>query len=310
VAASVVNRGPAAVNNVQVTLELDGRAVETQTDLGAARRARVRHVSAVHARRAFTRGHVRIGDDSLKQDNAFHFVVSPAQRLSVLIVDRRARRAKRACICRRRCRSDDAGFQVDMRQGESVASTDLDRHRVVILNDVAALSSGDVLKSFVSKGGGLLGRAWVSEPTGAPTRTIFLPAVPGQRRRSPGPRRRARRARHQPPGARALQSSAKRKPVDRAILRYRAVTQNPEPAGDKEGRARAEQSRVIARFDDGQLRWPSGTIGIGSGHDLVVHARQLRNDLALKPVYLPFVHELIRHLATYENRRTGSPSEK
>ena len=31
VAASVVNRGPAAVNNVQVRLEVDGRAVETQT---------------------------------------------------------------------------------------------------------------------------------------------------------------------------------------------------------------------------------------------------------------------------------------
>ena len=37
--------------------------------------------------RAFTRGTVRIGDDALKQDNAFHFVVSPAQRLSVLLVE-------------------------------------------------------------------------------------------------------------------------------------------------------------------------------------------------------------------------------
>ena len=41
---------------------------------------------------------------------------------------------------------------------------------------------------------------------------------------------------------------------------------------------------------------------IGSGH-VVLWASTLDNywnDLALKPVYLPFVHEVVRHLATYE----------
>ena len=156
-AASVVNRGPAAVNNVQVRLELDGRAVETQTvSVPPGAPASVTFPPFTLAR-SFTRGTVRIGDDALKQDNAFHFVVSPAQRLPVLIVEP-SRAPHEASFYLQKALSigTTPAFQVDMRQGESVASTDLDRHRVVILNDVAALSSGDVLKSFVSKGGGLL----------------------------------------------------------------------------------------------------------------------------------------------------------
>ena len=42
--------------------------------------------------RAFTRGTVKIGDDKLKLDNAFNFVVSPAQRLPVLQVNALFRR--------------------------------------------------------------------------------------------------------------------------------------------------------------------------------------------------------------------------
>ncbi len=107
--------------------------------------------------RAYTRGTVRIGDDALKQDNAFHFVVSPAQRLSVLLVEpSRAPREASLFLQKALAIGTTPQFQVDMRQGESVATTDLDRHRVVILNDVAALSSGEALKAFVSKGGGLL----------------------------------------------------------------------------------------------------------------------------------------------------------
>ena len=87
VAASIVNRGPAAVNNVQVRLELDGRTAETQTiSVPPGAPASVTFPPFTLAR-AFTRGTVRIGDDALKQDNAFHFVVSPAQRLPVLLVE-------------------------------------------------------------------------------------------------------------------------------------------------------------------------------------------------------------------------------
>ncbi len=156
VAANIVNRGPSAASNVQVRLELDGRAVETQTvtvQPGAPAGITFQPFTLA---RPFTRGTVRIGDDALKQDNAFHFVASPAQRLSVLLVEPpRASRDASLFLQRALAIGTSPAFQVSVRQSESVATTDLDRSRVVILNDVAALSSGEALKNFVLKGGGL-----------------------------------------------------------------------------------------------------------------------------------------------------------
>ena len=64
VAAGIINRGPAAANNVQVRLELDGRTLETQTvtvQPGAPASVTFQPFTLA---RPFTRGTVRIGDDS------------------------------------------------------------------------------------------------------------------------------------------------------------------------------------------------------------------------------------------------------
>ena len=59
----------------------------------------------------------------------------------------------------------------------------------------------------------------------------------------------------------------------------------------------APDARVLARFDDGQPALVERAVGRGrmlvwtSGFDLAW------NDLALKPVFLPFVHQLVRTLA-------------
>ena len=244
VAASIVNRGPAAVNNVQVRLELDGRTVETQTiSVPPGAPASVTFPPFTLAR-AFTRGTVRIGDDALKQDNAFHFVVSPAQRLPVLLVEpsRAPRDAslylQKALVHRHRRRR----FRSNVRQGESVASTDLDRHRVVILNDVAALSSGDVLKNFVSKGGGLFVVLGERANWGTDSNDL-LPALPGNVVDRPGRGGALAELDTSHPGARALQGAAERQPVDRAFLPVSRRDAEAR-AGRRQGRrARAEQPR-------------------------------------------------------------------
>jgi hypothetical protein len=73
----------------------------------------------------------------------------------------------------------------------------------------------------------------------------------------------------------------------------------PQPAAEKTaGQTPAE--RIIARFDDGGVAMAERKIGSGS---VIVWASTLDNywnDLALKPVYLPFIHQVVRHLATYE----------
>src|SRR5918999_1835215 len=299
VGAGIVNRGAAPVNNVQVRLELDGRAVETQTvsvQPGAPVSVTFQPFTLA---RAFTRGTVRIGDDALKQDNAFHFVVSPAQRLPVLLVEP-SRVSRDASLYLQKALSigNTPAFQVNMRQGESVSTVDLDRHRVVILNDVAALSSGEALKNFVSKGGGLLVILGERANWGTDSNDL-LPAVPANVVDRSGRGGALAEPDTSHPVLEVFKAPRSGNLSTARFFRYRTVTLKPEPAGDKEGE-HGPNNRVVARFDDGAIAMAERRIG--SGHVIVWTSTldNYWNDLALKPVFLPFVHQVVRHLATYE----------
>jgi hypothetical protein len=299
VAASVVNRGPAAVNNVQVRLEIDGRTAETQTTSVQPGASTSVTFPPFTLARSFTRGTIRIGDDALKQDNTFHFVVSPAQRLPVLLVEpARASREASLFLMKALSIGSTPAFQVDVRQGESVSSTDLDRHRVVILNDVAALSSGDLLKNFVARGGGLLVVLGERANWGTDSNDL-LPALPGSMVDRQGRGGALAELDTSHPVLEVFKAPRSGNLSTARFFRYRAVTEKPEPPGDKEGE-RGPNNRVVARFDDGAIAMAERRIG--SGH-VMLWASTLDNywnDLAVKPVYLPFVHEIVRHLATYE----------
>ena len=70
------------------SLEVDGRVVETRPlKLEPNGSASVTFEPFAPTAK-FTRGTVRLGDDRLIRDNAFHFVVSPPQRVKVVIVER------------------------------------------------------------------------------------------------------------------------------------------------------------------------------------------------------------------------------
>jgi hypothetical protein len=298
VAAGVLNRGASPASNVEVRLDLDGRTIETKTvsvEPGAA--ASITFQPFTLARR-FTRGVVRIGDDKLKQDNAFNFVMSPSQRLLVLLLEPpRAPREASLYLLKALAIGTAPAFQVDLRQGEDIASTDLDRHRVVILNDTAALSSGDILKRFVSQGGGLFVILGERANWGTDSNDL-LPGVPA------GVVDRAGRG-----GSLAeLDYSHQILELFKAprsgnlstarFFRYRAITMKPD-ASDK-SRQQAPTQRVIARFDDGAIAMAERTIG--SGHVLLWASTldNYWNDLFRTTVYLPFVHRVVQHLATYE----------
>jgi hypothetical protein len=299
VAAGVINRGPSAVNNVQVALELDGRSVETKSiSVQPGAPASVTFQPFTLAR-AFTRGTVRIGDDALKQDNAFHFVASPAQRLPVLVLEP-SRAAREASFFLQKALSigNTPAFQVDIREGESIASTDLDRHRVVILNDTAALSSGDILKNFVSKGGGLLVILGERSNWGTDSNDL-LPGVPASVVDRPGRGGALAELDFSHPILELFKAPRSGNLTTARFFRYRSLTMKPEPEGDREGEP-APTRRVVARFDDGAVAMAERRIG--SGHVILWSSTldNYWNDLAVKSVYLPFVHELVRYLATYQ----------
>src|SRR5688500_9528917 len=262
VGAGIVNRGASVVNNVQVRLELDGRPVETQT-VSAQPGAPVSVTfQPFTLARACTRGTLRIGDDALKQDNAFHFVVSPAQRLPVLLVEP-SRVSRDASLYLQKALSigNTPAFQVNMRQGESVSSVDLDRHRVVILNDVAALSSGEALKNFVSKGGGLFVVLGERANWGTDSNDL-LPAVPANVVDRAGRGGALAELDTSHPVLEVFKAPRSGNLSTARFFRYRAVTLKPEPVGDKEGE-HGPNNRVVARFDDGAIAMSARPTGSG-----------------------------------------------
>jgi hypothetical protein len=298
VASQVINRGASAVNNVQVHLELDGRTIETQrVTVQPTAPASVTFQPFTLAR-PFTRGTVRIGDDNLKPDNAFHFVASPAQRLPVFILEpSRAARETTLYLQRALAIGTAPAFRVDIRQGESIASTDLDRHRVVILNDTAAISSGDILKRFVAQGGGLFVIAGERANWGTDSNDL-LPGVPSSVVDRPGRGGSLAEIDYSHPILEIFKAPRSGNLSTARFFRYRAIAMKADTAD--RNKQQLPTQRVIARFDDGAVAMAERTIG--SGH-VILWASTLDNywnNLALESVYLPFVHRVVRHLATYE----------
>jgi len=164
-----------------------------------------------------------------------------------------------------------------------------DRRSVLILNDTTlpTVAGGGALKRFVERGGGVLvvsgaRSAWPADvdelmpgKLGAPVdRITGRSATLGRLDRSheifepfKAPRSGDFTSAH--------------------IFRYRAFT--PDPA-----------SRVIANYDDGAVAAAERRTGAGR---VIVWTSTLDDswtDLAVKPVFLPLVHQLVSYLARYE----------
>jgi hypothetical protein len=171
-----------------------------------------------------------------------------------------------------------------------VTADDIERAAIVIVNDAPVASlTAERLVAFVKRGGGLLvalgGRAaWPGNPAD------LLAAAPG----APVDRTRGASARlgALDYGHAVFEPFRAPRSGDFSGARfygYRAVT----PAAD---------ARIIARFDDGAPALVERRVGDGrvlvwtSTFDLEW------NDLALKPVFLPFVHRMALSLAAYAER--------
>ncbi len=71
-----------------VTLEIDGRAVDTTNVTIGPNASGVGDVRAGHRRRSRTcAASIRAGSDALPKDNDFYFVLSPSRPVSVLVVN-------------------------------------------------------------------------------------------------------------------------------------------------------------------------------------------------------------------------------
>lgn len=232
------------------------------------------------------RATVRLPADALARDNVFHFVVSPGEPVRTVVVSRPGAERESLYLLRALSIGDTPRVEITERTSETLSDNDLRLAGVVILNDVPVADTlADRLARFVISGGGLL---FSSGPHASwpATRADVLPGLPAQIvDRTSGASARLGALEYSHPVFELFRAPRSGDFSSARFYGYRGI--------DK------PVAQVLARYDEGTpalmdrkagegrvLLWTS-TIDLGW------------NDLPLKPVFLPFVHTLVRYLSDY-----------
>ena len=233
------------------------------------------------------RGSVRLPADALARDNVRHFVVSPLTAVSVVVVDRApGSPASSLYLTRAAAIGERPSFASVLRAPDAVSEDDLRHASVVVVNDVAISSGlGTRLRTFVERGGGLLVIA--GPRTAWSGGGDLLPAsIGGTSDHTRGDAARLGAVEYGHPMFEAFRAARSGDFTAAQFFGYRMLTATAD-------------SRVLARFDAGAPALVEHTVGKGR---VLLWASSVDlewNDLALKPVFLPFVHGALKHLAAY-----------
>ena len=288
VTAGIANKGATAAANVPVSLEIDGHVIETLTANVAANASSSVSFSPFTLSTPAVHGVVKAGTDPMPADNTFDFILTPSQSVSVLLVDNGADRSS-FFITRALAIGNTPTFKVEVVPSGRVTPQTLERRSAVILNDTSLPPglAGGALKKYIEGGGGVV--IALGERSNWPANDVeLLPGQLGQvvdrldgRGATIGFRDYSHPVFEVFKAPRSGDFSAAR------VLRYRAL----QPAPD---------ARVLARYDDGGVAIAERRIGAGRIIVMTTTLDDSWNDLGLKPVYLPLVHQLVRYVGQYE----------
>lgn len=279
---------PAAV---PVSLSVNGRVVETQDaafDEGDFARVTFNPVTLPQA--GSTRGTLTVGDDDIAADNALHFVLATDQRMGVLVIDGSAGGAGSSFFLERALDiGDEPGFRVDLRRSSNLSSADLAANSVVILNQASFPDgeTGERLRGFVEEGGGLI-MLMGTNPVGS--WSGVLPSIPQAVDRT---QRGGTNIGFIDTGHPIFEAFASPRSGDFGVARF--YRYRPLPADNF--------PRVLARFGDGGVALAEKPVEQGR---VLVWTSTLDsnwNDLSIQPVFLPFLHQMVRYAAGYSPPR-------
>jgi Aerotolerance regulator N-terminal/von Willebrand factor type A domain len=292
VTTGAVNHTDAPLSNVDVTLEIGGRAIQTRQISVAARASTSATFDPVTVAEPNVRGSVRLADDALARDNVFHFVVSPQAPVRLVIAERSgAQRNSSLYLTRAVAVSEAPRIEARTRQVDALSAEDLIDVAVVILNDApVAQTTAERLQRFVERGGGLF--LALGERGEWPSVADILPGAPGppvDRTRGTAARLGALEYGH--PLFEVFRGPRTGDFASALFYGFRSVVPPPVTAKAK--------TQTLARFDDGAPALIERRVGAGRVLMWTSTLDTGWTDLALKPVFVPFVHRIIRYLAEY-----------
>src|SRR3954463_10714885 len=289
VTAGLSNKGDEALKDVPVTLTIDGHEIQTEKATVAP------HASGSVSFTQFTlsspnvRGSVRAGTDPMPADNTFNFVLAPSEPVSLAIVDSGDRSASNLFLSKALSIGTTPVFQVDVTSASRMTPAALDKRAVVILNDTMfpPAGGGGVLKKYLERGGGLLVVSG-DKATWPQGDVDLLPGKFGATvDRTTGRSGSLGYLDYSHPVFEVFKAPRSGDFSAAHVFRYRALQT-------------AATDRVLARFDDGAIAAAERKVGAGRAIIWTSTLDDSWTDIAVKPVFLPLVHQLVRYLAHYE----------
>ena len=283
VEARLVNAG-ADDATTEVALSIDENEVATATIAVPGGGAAPVRFDPFTLTDGFTRGEVRISEPAgvgLPADNTLSFVASPGGDLAVLVVDPLGPGESNLYLRGALGIADGAGFTTTVARS-SPSAEQLGAADVVVLN-AAPFPGGDAgnrLRAFVEDGGGLL-MALGERSTVPAVHADFLPATVGAVSDAAGERRLGF-VDYDHAVFEAFRGPRSGDFSQASFYRTRSLAVN--------------DGQVLARFADGAAALVEGRRGRGRVFVWATGVDRFWNNLALQPVYLPFVHRITRHL--------------
>ncbi len=291
-AARVANHSAQPVTDREIALEVDGHRVDAvQVSVEPGTTASVGFAPfAVSARSA--RVTARMAPDALPADDTFHAVVTVGGQVPVLVLES-ANPAPDASLYLTRALDVAAapGFATRLTRADRVTPEEIASAAVIVLNDVAPPpgAAGRALAAAVHGGAGLLvllgdRSAWSDASFDLlPGRLGAMVDCSGTSGGTLG------YIDFNHPAFEIFSTPRSGDLTAARVFRYRTLS---------------APSKVLARFDDGAVAVAERRVERGTVIAWTSTFDSYWNDLPLKPVFVPFVHQVMQHLGRYVEPRT------
>ena len=290
-AVHVSNYSDAPRDHIQVDFQINEQTVEKRDISLNSRDSRVVEFTGFNLNEGTNRCTINIVSGDFAPDNHFYFTLNRETPAKGLIVESASRgRSDSLHLQSALTTNEDLPFSFALKSTGSVDPTSISEYALVVLNDTGPISSAlaDTLAKFVNAGGQLI------VATGPNTQTesfnaSFQQIAPATLREAVQPRA----------GESVAITEVK---FDHPIFEVFQES-GRLAAANVIGYFRSEPKQnaaVLARFEDGSPALIEGRTGKGR---VLLFASSLGpswNDLPLTPLYLPFIHQMVRYAGTHE----------
>ncbi len=290
VTARLANRGTEPIDDLRVSLQLNGRELESLPVSLEANGPGTVTFAPFTLEDAAMPISVAASADRLPQDDVFHFTVAPGDVVPVLIIRQPGNAGSASTLYLRQALAigTSPSFVVTERSATEVTTAEIAAAEVVVLNDVGLPEGaiGSALTQFVEGGGGL----WVALGEGVRWPGDNLDLLPGP---IDGPADRDGRGGslgfvdYSHPVFTVFSTPRSGDLTAPRFFRYRPLGIGPDTS-------------VLARFDNGDAAMAEHRLGEGRVLVWTSTLDTFWNDFARNPIYLPFVHKTVEYLADYD----------